>query len=49
MASIDWKNEYYSVPIAKEHQKYLQFEWRGQMYKYTCYPNGFSSTPKNLN
>ena len=46
MASIDWKDAYYSVPIAKHHQKFLQFEWEGQNYCYTCYPNGLSSAPR---
>ena len=48
MASIDWKDAYYSVPIAKSSQKYLQFEWKGQLYNYTCYPNGLSSAPRNF-
>ena len=48
MASIDWKDAYYSVPIAKSFQKYLRFEWRGKLYQYTCYPNGLSSAPRNL-
>ena len=26
MASIDWKDAYYSFPIASEHKKYLRFE-----------------------
>ena len=48
MASIDWKDAYYSVPIAKSFQKYLRFEWRGKLYQYTCYPNGLSSAPRNF-
>ena len=48
MASIDWKDAYYSVPIAKEFQKYLRFEWQGSLYQYTCYPNGLSSAPRNF-
>jgi hypothetical protein len=48
MASIDWKDAYYSVPIALAFQKYLRFEWDGQLYNYTCYPNGLSSAPRNF-
>ena len=48
MASIDWKDAFYSVPIAKHHQKYLQFEWEGLRYNYTCMPNGLSSAPRNF-
>ncbi len=29
MASIDWKDAYYSIPIAQEHRGYLAFEWGG--------------------
>ena len=48
MASIDWKDAFYSVPVAKHHQKYLQFEWEGLRYNYTCMPNGLSSAPRNF-
>ena len=27
MASVDLKDAYYSVPVAKEDRKYLKFEW----------------------
>ena len=48
MASFDWKDAYYSVPVAKSFQKYLRFEWRGKLYQYTCYPNGLGSAPRNF-
>ena len=46
MASIDIKDAYYSVPIAKEHQKFLRFIWRDHLYQYVCLPNGLSSAPR---
>ncbi|PFX15064.1 Polyprotein P3 [Stylophora pistillata] len=46
MASIDLKEAYYLVPIAKEHRKYLRFYWKGFLYQYTCMPNGLSSAPR---
>lgn len=46
MASIDLKDAYYSVPIAEEHRKYLRFYWQGNLYQYTCMPNGLSSAPR---
>lgn len=46
MASIDIKDAYYSVPIAKEHQKCLRFIWRDNLYQYVCLPNGLSSAPR---
>ena len=42
MASIDLKDAYYSVPIAKPHQKYLKFEWNNMLYKFTCFPNSLA-------
>ncbi|XP_068729041.1 uncharacterized protein [Montipora capricornis] len=32
---IDLKDVYYSVPVAKEDQKYLKFTFNGTLYKYT--------------
>jgi hypothetical protein len=46
MASIDWKDAYYSVPIAKNMRKYLTFVWQGQTYQFTCLPNGLACAPR---
>ena len=46
MASIDWKDAYYSFSIATSYRKFLCFEWRGQLYHFTCFPNGLSSAPR---
>lgn len=46
MASADIKDAYYTVPVAKEHQKYLRFMWRDKLYQYVCLPNGLSSAPR---
>ena len=46
MASIDLRDAYYSVPIAKEHQKYLKFTWQGNLYQFTCLAQGLSSAPR---
>ena len=40
MATIDLKDAYYSVPVTEKHQKYLKFHWKGNFYKFTCFPNG---------
>ena len=45
MASVDLKDAYYSVPVAKEDRKYLKFEWQGSYYEYTCLPNGLACAP----
>ena len=46
MASIDLRSAYYSVPIKEEFRKYLKFIWRGQLFQYTCFPNGLSNCPR---
>ena len=46
MASIDLRDAYYSVPIAKEHQKYLKFIWQRNLYQFTCWAQGLSSAPR---
>jgi len=48
MASIDWKDAYYSVPIAKSDRKYLRFLWKGKLYQFTCLPNGLSCGPRKF-
>ena len=46
MTSIDLKDAYYSIPIAEEHQKYLKFIWRNQLYAFTSLPMGLTSSPR---
>ena len=48
MASVVLKDAYYSVPIAQEHQKYLKFLWRGQLYIFVCFPNGLAFGPRKF-
>ncbi|CAB4019724.1 Hypothetical predicted protein [Paramuricea clavata] len=48
MASVDLKDAYYSVPIHPQHQKYLKFNWKGQLYKFTCFPNGLAFCPRKF-
>ena len=48
MASIDLKEACYSVPIAKDHQKNLKFEWDRTLYQFTCFPNGLAFCPRKF-
>lgn len=41
MASIDLRYAYYSVPIAKEHQRFLRFHWNGNCSNTQAYLMGF--------
>ena len=36
---------YYNVKIHPEHQQFLKFTYKGQLYKFTVFPNGLSSCP----
>ena len=46
MASMDFKDAYYSVPIFEQHRKYLRFTFGGRLFEFTCLPNGLSSGPR---
>ena len=46
MASIDLKDACFSVPIAKEHRKYLRFQWRDRLYQFCVLPFGLASAPR---
>ena len=48
MASLDLKTAYYSVKIHPMYQKYLKFQYKGQLFKYTTYANGLSSCPRQF-
>lgn len=48
MASIDLKDAYYSVPIAREDRKFLRFIWQGSLFQFTCLPNGLSCAPRKF-
>lgn len=46
LATIDLKEAYFLVPIHKNHQKYLRFEFDGQVYQFKVLPYGLSSAPR---
>ena len=46
MASIDLKDAYFTVPIAKEHRKFLRFIWQDRVYEFTCLPFGLACAPR---
>jgi len=48
MALIDLKDAYYSVPIAREDRKFLQFIWQGSLFQFRCLPNGLSCAPRKF-
>ncbi len=48
MASVDWKDAYFTVPIHPDFRKYLRFEWGGQLYEFQCFVNGLSEAPRKF-
>ena len=48
MASVDMKDAYYSIPIRSSDRKLLRFIWEGELYEFTCLPNGLSCAPVYL-
>lgn len=46
MASVDLQDAYYSVPINENYQKYLKLSWQGELFQFTCFPNGLASAPR---
>ena len=48
MASTDLKDAYYTVPVEKEHRKFLRFEWEGQLWQFNCMPNGLALAPRKF-
>ena len=48
MASIDIKDAYYSLATKACDQNFLCFSWKGQLYHFTCLPNGLSSAPRKF-
>lgn len=45
MCSVDIRHAYYSIKIADEDQIFLRFLWKGNIYQFTCCPNGISHGP----
>lgn len=45
MASIDIKDSYFLIPIAKDHRKFLRFRFEGVLYEFECLPFGLSVAP----
>ena len=44
--SIDFKHAYFSVPVLKAHRRFLRFMWHGEVFEFTCLPQGLRSAPR---
>ena len=45
IAKLDLKDAYFSVPMAQNSKRLLQFQWKSQLLQFTCLPFGLSSAP----
>ena len=46
MIKIDLRDAYFTVPVWRNHQKFLRFLWKETMYEFACLPFGLSSAPR---
>ena len=46
MASLDFKDSYFLVPIAQKHKKYLRFAFRGNVFQFNCLPFSLCTAPQ---
>ena len=45
MIKMDLKDAYLQVPIHREDQHLLQFQWNGKIFQFQCLPFGLTSAP----
>ena len=46
LVKIDIKDAYLTVPIWKDHQKYLRFLWKETLHEFACLPFGLATAPR---
>lgn len=46
MASIDLRDAYYTLPIAKSLQPYVYFQWNNEVFMFHAMPFGLTSAPR---
>jgi hypothetical protein len=46
LVKIDLGDAYLTVPVWRDHQKYLRFLWRDSLLEFACLPFGLASTPR---
>ena len=44
--SVDLTDAYFSILVHPEYRKFLKFVWKGEVFQFTCLPQGLSSAPR---
>ena len=48
MVKIDLKDAYFNIPLHPETQKYVRFQWKGNLYQFLCLCFGLGPAPRIL-
>ena len=48
MSKLDIKDAYFSIPIYEPHQKFLKFEYKSRLFKFTVLLNGYMEGPRKF-
>ena len=48
MIKLDLKNAYWSVPINKNHRKFMRFQWKGQLWEFLVLAFGLGPAPRTF-
>ena len=46
MATMDLKDAYFLIPIARSYKKYLRFCFKGKLFQFNCLPFGLCTGPR---
>ena len=48
VARLDLKDAFFTIPVAAADRRWLQFQWRGKRWQYTCLPFGLADAPRTF-
>ena len=46
LCKIDLKETYFTVPLNKNSQKFVRFQWSGNLYEFHCLCSGLGPAPR---
>ena len=48
VTELDLKDTYFGIPIAKNHRRFLQFQWVNWTYQFQCLPFELGQAPRDF-